>query len=73
MSDDLEDDNGWREAERLVMSRLNEHTRKLDIIDGHLTGIKVDIGILKAKAGMWGAIAGIIAGGVISLLARFGK
>lgn len=65
--------NGWNEAQQLVMSRLNEHTRKLDAIEGHLTVIKVEIGILKTKSTIWGAVGGAIFGAIVAFASRFIK
>jgi len=52
--------NGWTEYQRLVMNTLEQHEKKLGEIAEALTDIKVELGMLKVKAGMWGVIGGIV-------------
>lgn len=52
--------NGWTEYQKLVMNTLEQHEKKLEGITEALTEIKVEIGMLKVKAGMWGVVGGII-------------
>ena len=52
--------NGWTEYQRLVMNTLEQHEKKLELISHTLTDIKVEIGMLKVKAGLWGTIGGVI-------------
>lgn len=60
--------NGWTEYQRLVMSTLESHEKKLEGIGGILTDIKVEIGMLKVKAGVWGLVGGAIPAIVALLL-----
>lgn len=50
----------WTRSEKYVMTELKRHSRNADKMLGLLVKIQVDIGQLKVKAGVWGAIAGII-------------
>lgn len=60
--------NGWVEYRRLILSeleRINLALREIDEkIDGKLIGevakLKVDIGMLQVRSGIWGAIAGVV-------------
>jgi hypothetical protein len=52
--------NGWTEYQRLVMSSLEQHEKKLESIYEALTSIKVEIGMLKVKAGIWGIVGGAL-------------
>lgn len=52
--------NGWTEYQRLVMSTLEAHEKKLEGIANALTDIKVELGMLKVKAGVWGLVGGAI-------------
>lgn len=54
-------ENGWNEYRRMVIDKLNTLTTKVD----QLTN---DVANLKGKAGVWGALGGIIFGGLISWL-----
>ena len=68
--------NGWSAYQKLVLSELEDHSRGLSELAGELkqlrtkdiTDIKVEIAMLKIKAGLWGAGAGAIPG----LIAAFG-
>lgn len=64
----FEDDNGWKEWKNHVLSEL----QRLEPIQTDITDIKVAIGKLKVKSGIWGAIAGIIPsmGVIIYLIAK---
>lgn len=42
------------------MNTLEQHEKKLGEIAEALTDIKVELGMLKVKAGMWGVIGGIV-------------
>ncbi len=48
--------NGWAESKKFVMSELG----RIKNIEEHVIQIRVDIGQLKIKAGMWGALAGMV-------------
>lgn len=54
----------WTEYQRLVLAELERHGRMLTALDDRmreeLSGIRVEIATLKVKAGVWGAIAGLI-------------
>ena len=58
-----------------VGNRMDSMTMKLDTFDEKLDGItsdtlvamKVDIGMLKVKAGLWGAIGGLVAGAIMAV------
>lgn len=64
----FEDDNGWKEWKNHVLSEL----QRLEPIQTDITDIKVAIGKLKVKSGIWGAIGGIIPlmGVIVYLVAK---
>lgn len=59
---------GWSEYKLLVLDKLEmvcaqikELEHKVDSFrSDDIAGVKVDIALLKQKAGMWGAIAGLV-------------
>lgn len=57
---DLTGGNGWQEYQRLVLYELKAHTDTLAEFGAELTTIKVEIGMLKVKAGLWGLLGGLI-------------
>lgn len=59
---------GWEEHRKLVLFQLEEQTRELmrlhqdmDGVHERLTTIRVELGRLGVKAGVWGAVAGSVA------------
>lgn len=60
--------NGWNSYQKLVLSKLDEHGEHLDALarevaeirNTDLTDLKVEIAMLKIKAGAWGAAAGLL-------------
>jgi len=68
--------NGWSEYQRLVMAELERLDKaiaanrthfdtRMDTMNDGLAGIRVEIATLRVKAGVWGAVAGMIPGAVI--------
>jgi hypothetical protein len=58
--EDLTQGNGWQEYQRLVLYELKAHTDTLGEFGKELTAVKVEIGMLKVKAGIWGLLGGLI-------------
>ena len=54
--------------EKLVLSQLSGHGLQLTAIEARLTSIEINIGIIKAKAAVWGAAAGAILSLLIAAL-----
>lgn len=52
--------NGWSEYQRLVLDKLEGLEQGHKELSDAVAGIKTDIAVQKAKAGMWGAIAGFV-------------
>ena len=59
--------NGWNEYEKLVMAELDRLNAAVGCMSAEVTGIRVEIAMLKVKAGMWGAVGACIP--VIMMLA----
>jgi len=53
-------DNGWNEWSRHVLKELDRLNGCQGKIEKDIKKISVDIATLKVKAGVWGAIAGLI-------------
>lgn len=70
--DRVPDENGeWKEYRRLVLDRLTAMEKRLDMIDGkwaerfdlmeaRMRENEMEVVAVKIKAGMWGAIAGML-------------
>lgn len=52
--------NGWQEYQRLVLHELKAHTDTLSDFGKEQTAMKVEIGMLKVKAGLWGLLGGLV-------------
>lgn len=53
-------DNGWTAYEKLVMDKLATLEADVLAIDEKVTLLRIDVAQLKVKAGMWGAVAGMV-------------
>lgn len=62
----------WGNHVLLTLEKLEDKVDKLeDKISGHRENTVVEIATLKAKAGVWGSVAGVIASLVVSVVAGF--
>jgi hypothetical protein len=61
-------DNGWNEWGKYVLKMLEANQEEHGAMMSDLSEIKKEIAVLKIKAGVWGAVAGIIAGATPLLL-----
>lgn len=52
--------SGWEGYERLVMSKLNELGGDIQRVEDKVETLLIDVAMLKVKAGVWGAVAGLI-------------
>lgn len=65
--------NGWSEYQREVMSKLDRLENDLEALDEKVTLLRIDVAQLKVKAGMWGAVAGMVPALVTALVAFTGQ
>lgn len=57
----MDDKNGgWERYQNLVIDKLDNHSKKFDEVENHLTKIQVEIATLKVKASLWGGVGGLI-------------
>ena len=63
--------NGWSVHQKLVMDKLEGLEQGQKELTEAVASIKTDIAVQKAKAGMWGAIAGAIPAIVIFIWDHF--
>lgn len=69
---------GWNEYKLLVLDQLTRVSnqvldleRKMDSFRADdIANVKVEIALLKQKAGLWGAVAGLIPGAIAALIVR---
>lgn len=52
--------NGWNEYQKLVLSKLDELTQRVDNIKDEQVQHKVELALIKQKASIWGATTGCI-------------
>lgn len=52
--------NGWTEWGRHVLSEMERLNGCIESVNSRLRAIDIDMTVLKVKAGLWGAIAGMI-------------
>lgn len=46
--------------DRLVLYRLDEFGKNLERLEDKVDGLLIDVAMLKVKAGIWGAVAGLL-------------
>lgn len=67
---------GWNEYKLLVLDQLEGLKAQVRNLEAKMdafraddiANVKVEIALLKQKAGLWGAIAGLIPGGIAALV-----
>lgn len=68
MADTHVERNGWSGYQRLVLGRLDQLDKKVEQLgdDIHamqredINSLKIEVAMLKVKAGIWGAAAGLL-------------
>lgn len=58
---------GWSAYEKLVLGEIAALKAEVQAIDEKVTLLRIDVAQLKVKAGVWGAVAGLIPGVVMVL------
>ena len=53
-------DESWEKYQKMVIDKLDNHSKRFEEVAQHLTKIQVEIATLKVKASIWGGIAGMI-------------
>lgn len=70
----------WGEYRRLILSELERIGRDLEVLNDKLdkfrqdeiSKIKIDVAMLKVKAGVWGMLGGLMVAVSAALMSRFG-
>lgn len=52
--------NGWSEYQRLVLGKLEQVDSDIKELERQVTLLRIDFAQQKVKAGMWGAVAGMV-------------
>ena len=60
--------NGWNEWAKFVLSKLEEHDKKHELHFEKENKVHIDMATMKARAGMIGAIAGVVFGSIVSAI-----
>ena len=61
----------WNEYRLYLIQRLDDHSTQLTEIKKSLDTLIPHFAEVKVKVGIWGAIAGIVSGGIVSVVAAF--
>jgi hypothetical protein len=62
------ENRSWQEYRRLVLHEIKRHEDTLSDHDARITKNNTDITVLKTQAAVWGAISGLIAGLVTTVI-----
>ena len=60
--------NGWSQYEKLVMSDLRTHGKRLENIERCVHKIDKRLIVIETKAAIWGGLTGLVAGVVLHLI-----
>ncbi len=61
-------DGGFDEYRMLILQTLETLERKIESLQDDITDIKVAVGQLQVRAGLFGALGGAVGGAIISAL-----
>lgn len=62
----------WMEYRQYIVRKLDEQSADIAEIRDQVTLMRIDLAMLKVRAGMWGALAGAIPGGIAVLTVVLG-
>jgi hypothetical protein len=65
-----DEENGWDSYKKLILFQLDKLTELAEEHSKLLTKIESDIGLLKFKAGLIGAIAGLVSTAIITIVIK---
>lgn len=54
------DTNGWSRAEKYVFEELQRLSSNIETLHGRVTEVKVEMGRLQVKSGVWGLVGGAL-------------
>jgi hypothetical protein len=60
-----EDD--WREHRQYIVRKLDEQSAEISALHEQVTLMRIDLAMLKVRAGLWGALAGAVPAGLAIL------
>jgi|TARA_R110002051_G_scaffold1525_2_gene8510 hypothetical protein len=55
-----EDVTSWERDQRLVLNELKRNTDLIESVRTDISGLKIELAMLKIKSGLWGIAAGSI-------------
>jgi len=73
IKDPLQGGNGWQEYQRLVLHELTTLRTDLAALSKGQGDIKVELGMLKVKSGLWGLLGGFVPVAIAVLLKFIGE
>lgn len=54
----------WMEYRQFVVRKLEEQSASISGIEDQITLMRIDLAMLKVRAGLWGALAGAVPSGI---------
>lgn len=65
--------NGWQEYQRLVLHELTSLRKDLSDLESGQNDVKVELGMLKVKSGLWGLLGGFVPVAIAILMKVMGE
>ena len=57
----------WMEHRQFIVRKLDEQSAEISALHEQVTLMRIDLAMLKVRAGMWGALAGAVPAGLAVL------
>ncbi|HSE44959.1 MAG TPA: hypothetical protein VLA89_06490 [Gemmatimonadales bacterium] len=61
--------DGWSAYEKMVLDKLDGLEHGLEELRGEVVAVRIDVATLKVKAGIWGAVAGMVPAFITAVIA----
>lgn len=65
--------NGWPEYQKMVLRQLEQLDDDIKSLESQVIRLRIDVAQLKVKAGMWGAVAGMVPALITAIVAFSGQ
>lgn len=62
------DTNGWDRWQKYVVNTLEDMKKGQDELYAEITDVRIEVAGLKVKAGIWGALAGVLPAGIMAAI-----
>lgn len=62
--------NGFAEYKKLILHEFEHLNKRVDTLEDKIDATRIDFATQKGKASVWGALAGMLAAAILTVLVR---